>query len=131
MVICVDDRHVLLNISQKKSTFYGRGSSFQAEMEAHSAQVLNGIAGSMAPASLKKASSFEAVRLASQERVQQRLRPGLRAADGGSVGGSAEDGVSADRQPSRSGDPGANFCKDRGYRSAQDLMPESSRHGPA
>ena len=38
----------------------------------------------------KKALSFEAVRLASQERVQQRLQ-GLRAADGGSVEGSAED----------------------------------------
>ena len=65
-------------------------------MEAHSTQALNGIARSMAPAGLKKALSFEAVTLASQERVQQRppLRP--RAADGGSVGGSAEDGVSSE-----------------------------------
>ena len=33
----------------------------------------------------KKALSYEAVRLASQERVQQRLPQGLRAVDGGSV----------------------------------------------
>ena len=74
-------------------------------MEAHLTQVLNGIARSMAPAGLKEAS------------VQQRLLPGLlcgdqlfkdiaqdrvqhcvvdlRPADGGSVGGSAEDGVSS------------------------------------
>ena len=104
-------------------------------MEAHLTQVLNGIARSMAAAGLKKALSFEAVRLASHERVQQRLLPerssesfgeqneiveenqnlqrtrdqilkdfaqdrvqqGLvepLAADGGSFGGSAEDGVS-------------------------------------
>ena len=41
-------------------------------MEAHLTQVLNCIARSMAPASLKKALSFEAVRLA-QERVHLRL----------------------------------------------------------
>ena len=35
-------------------------------------------------AGLKKG-SFEAMRLASRERVQQRLPPGLRAADGGST----------------------------------------------
>ena len=34
--------------------------------------MVNGIARSMAPSSVKKAVSFEAVRLASQERVQQR-----------------------------------------------------------
>ena len=51
------------------------------EMEAHLTKVLNGIARSMAPAGLKKALSFEAVRLASQERVQQRLPPGLRCGD--------------------------------------------------
>ena len=40
----------------------------------------------MAPTGLKKVLSFfEAVRLALQERVQQRLPLGLRAADGGSV----------------------------------------------
>ena len=33
--------------------------------------MLNGVARSMAPGGLKKALSFEAVRLASQERVQQ------------------------------------------------------------
>ena len=38
---------------------------------------------------------FEAVRLASKERVQQRPPLGLRAADGGSVEGSAEDIVSS------------------------------------
>ena len=65
-------------------------------MEARLNQVLNGIARSMAPAGLRKALSFEAMRLASQERVELRLPPGLRAADGGSVGGSAEDGVSND-----------------------------------
>ena len=65
-----------------------------------------------------------------QDRVQQRLVE-LRAADGGSVEGSAEDGVSsspaancqADRRPPGSGVPGANFCEDRSYRSAQDLVP--------
>ena len=100
--------------------------------------MLYGIARSMAPAGLKKALSFEAVRLASQERVQQRLYPGLccedqlfkdfaqdrfpqrlvepRAADGGSVGGRAEDGVSSgiQRRPPRSDVPGANFCEDCG-----------------
>ena len=48
----------------------------------------------MAPTGLKKALSLETVRLASQQRVQQRLHQGLRAADGGSVEGSAEDRVS-------------------------------------
>ena len=52
-------------------------------------KVLKGITRSMAPAGLKSALSFEAVRSASRERVQQRLPPGLRAADGGSVGGGA------------------------------------------
>ena len=63
-------------------------------MEAHLTQVLKGIARSRAPSGLKKALSFEAVRLASKERVQQRLLLGLRAADGGSVEGSFEDSVS-------------------------------------
>ena len=63
-------------------------------MEAHLTHVLNGIARSMAPTDLKKALSFEALRLASQERVQQRLPQELRAADGGSIEGSAEDCVS-------------------------------------
>ena len=65
-------------------------------MEDGLTQVLNGIARSMAPAGLRKDLSFEAVMLASRERVQQRFPPRLRAADGGSVGGSAEDGVSRD-----------------------------------
>ena len=56
-------------------------------------QVSNGIARCMALSGLKKALSLEAVRLASKERVQQRLPLGLRAADGGSVEGSAEDSV--------------------------------------
>ena len=47
----------------------------------------------MAPTGLKKALSYEAVRLASQKRVQQRHLQGLRAADGGSVEGSDEDRV--------------------------------------
>ena len=64
-------------------------------MEAHITQVLHGIARSMAPTGLKKALSFEVASLASQERVQQRLPLGLRAADGGSVVGSAEDSVSS------------------------------------
>ena len=51
------------------------------EMEAHLTHVLNGIARSMAPAGLKKELSLEAVRLASQERVQQRLPPRLRCWD--------------------------------------------------
>ena len=50
----------------------------------------------MAPTGLKKVLSVEAVRSASRERLQQRLLPELRAADGGSVGRSAEDGVSSD-----------------------------------
>ena len=53
----------------------------------HLTQVLNGIARSMAPG-LKKALSFQAVRLASKERVQQRSPLRLRAVDGGSVEGS-------------------------------------------
>ena len=101
------------------------------------------IARCMAPSGLKKALSFEAVRLATQERVQQRPPPERRfgegpnlaahrgpdcAGDGGAVGGSAEDDVShrnsatdcrADRRPY-----GANLCKDqgaeRGYQSGQD-----------
>ena len=117
-------------------------------MEAHSTQVLNGIAGSMA-AGLKKALSFEDVRLASQERVQQRLLPGLRcgdqvfkdfsqdrvqqrlveprATDGGSVGGSAEDGVSSGIQRRTA----EQIVDLRGYRSAQDLvvfLSQSRRH---
>ena len=44
-------------------------------MEAHLTQVLNGIARSMAPSGLTKALSLGAVRLASQERVQQRSPP--------------------------------------------------------
>ena len=67
-----------------------------AVTEARLTQVLNGIARSMAPTSLKKVLSFEAVRLAFRERVQQRLPPGRRAVNGGSIGGSAEDGVSSD-----------------------------------
>ena len=44
-------------------------------MEAQLIQVLNGITRSMAHSGLKKGLSFEAVRLASQELVQQRPRP--------------------------------------------------------
>ena len=44
----------------------------------------------------EKGLTIEAVRLASRERVQQRLPLRLRAAGGSSVGGSAEDGVSSD-----------------------------------
>ena len=44
-------------------------------MEAHLTQVLNGITRSMTRSGLKKALSFEAVRLALQEAVQQRPRP--------------------------------------------------------
>ena len=43
--------------------------------------VLNGTVRSMVAADLKKAPSFEAVRLASQEPVQQRLLPRLRCGD--------------------------------------------------
>ena len=42
-------------------------------MEAHITSVSNGIARSMAPSGLKKALSFEAVRLALQEQVQAGL----------------------------------------------------------
>ena len=48
-------------------------SQEMSKMESHVTQVLNGIARSVAPTGLEKALSFEAVRLASQERVQQRL----------------------------------------------------------
>ena len=64
-------------------------------MESHLTLVLNGIARSMAPTGLRKALSFEAVELASQERVQQRLPLGPRAAHGDSIKESDEDGVSS------------------------------------
>ena len=50
-------------------------SNIFIEMEAHLTQVLSGIARCMARNGVEKALSFEAVRLASQERVQQRPHP--------------------------------------------------------
>ena len=72
-------------------------------------QVLNGIARSMAPAGLTEALSFEAVRLASRERVQQRLPPGLRDADGGSVVGGRQPGIAR-----RSGSTASEFAVSSG-----------------
>ena len=71
---------------------------------------------------LKKALSFEAVRLASQERVQQRLPQGLRAADGGSVEGSDEDRVTK-RNPAANCRADRRSCRCNGCETVGEARP--------